>query len=167
MRIGRVFYAIVILICIFEIARLWEITPAQMAAHFNVLGEPDRFVSKAEFFWYQIQTILVVIGVSLPPQIIFLILPVNLINMPNREYWLSPEQRDETIGRLNSFAAIMFGIILLAVQVGFELSVKANLQTPIIFNAQGMLLTMIASFIVIGLMLFRLITSFRLPFPKD
>ena len=163
MRTGRIFYAIVILICVFEIARLWGIAPSQMAAHFDIQGNPDRFVSRAEFFWYQIQTVLVVIGVSIPLQVIFLVLPANLINMPNREYWLAPERRDETIGRLTSFAAMMFGIILLAVQAGFELSVKANLQTPIVFNAQWMLLTMTVAFIAIGLMLFLLIASFRLP----
>ena len=150
MRYGRVFYVIVLLICLFEIARLWNITPAQMAAHFDIQGNPNRFVPKAEFFWYQIQTMLVMVVVSLLPQILFLFLPVNLINMPNREYWLSPARRGETVGRLSSFAAMMFGVILLAIQAGFEISAYANLQTPILFNAQLMLMIMTASFILNG-----------------
>jgi len=167
MRFGRVFYAIVLLICIFEIARLWNITPAQMAAHFNIQGNPDRFVPKAEFFWFQIQTLLVVIIVSLLPQILFLVLPVNLINMPNREYWLTSERRAGTVDRLSSFASMMFAVILLAVQAGFEISTYANLQRPILFNARLMLAVMTASFIAIGLMLFQLILSFRLPSSND
>ena len=167
MRYGRVFYVIVILICVFEIARLWNITPEQMAAHFDIQGNPDRFVSKAEFFWYQIQTILVVAGASLLPQILLLVVPVNLINMPNREYWLSPARRNETVGRLSSFLALMFGVILLAVQAGFEISAYANLRTPILFNAQLMLMVMIVSFVTIGLMLFQLIFSFRLSSSND
>ena len=163
MRFGRVFYISVLLICAFEIVRLWNSVPAQMAAHFDIMGNPDRFVPKTEFFWFQIQTVLVVIGVSIFPQILFLVIPVNLINMPNREYWLAPERRAETVDRLSSFGALMFGIILLAVQVGFELSAYANLQTPIHFNFQWMLLTMLASFSVIGLLLFQLVVSFRKP----
>jgi uncharacterized membrane protein len=163
MRFGRVFYIIVLVICIFEIVRLWSITPIQMAAHFDVQGNPDRFVPKAEFFWYQIQTMLIVVIVSLPLQILFLVLPVNLINMPNREYWLSLGQRGETVGRLSSFAAMMFGVILLAIQATFEISSYANLQTPILFNTQLMFMVMTVSFIMIGVMLLQLMLSFRLP----
>ncbi len=167
MRFGRVFYILAILICIFEIVRLWNLAPPQMAAHFNVQGSPDRFVSKAEFFWFQIQTMLVVMVVSILPQILFLILPVKLINLPNREYWLAPERRAETVDRLSAFAALMFGVILLAILAGFELSASANLRTPIIFNAQWMLVVMIISIVLIGLMLFQLRASFRLPSSKD
>ena len=167
MRFGRAFYIIVILICAFEIARLWNLAPAQMAAHFNVQGIPDRFVSKADFFWFQIQIMLVVVVVSILPQILFLILPVNLINLPHREYWLASERRTETVNRLSTFAATMFGIILLAIQAGFELSAYANFQTPILFNAQWMLIVMIISIILIGLILFQLRVSFRLPSSND
>jgi uncharacterized membrane protein len=137
--------------------------PAQMAAHFDVQGVPNRFVPKAEFFWYQMQTLLVVIAVSLLPQFMFLVLPVKLINMPNREYWLTPERRDETVDRISSFTAAMFGIILLVIHAVFEISTYANLQTPILFNSQLMFVIMTASFFMIGLMLFLLVFSFRLP----
>ena len=163
MRSGRLFYIIVLLICIFETARLWNISPGQMAAHFNIQGNPDRFVSKAEFFWFEFQIMLIVVGISILLQLLPVVLPPNLINMPNREYWLAPERREETIDRLNSFAAIMFGVILLMIHAVFEISVYANLQTPIFFNAKLMLPFMVASFVAIGWMLFRLMASFRLP----
>ena len=167
MRFGKIFFVIVILACIFETWRLWGITPEQMAAHFDIQGSPDRFVPKAEFFWFQIKTLLIVIGVSLPPQVLFLVMPVELINMPNRDYWLAPERRNDTVERLSSFGAMMFAIILLVVQIGFELAVSANLHTPILFNAQLMIPVMLVSFMVIGLMLFWLAISFRRPSPND
>lgn len=167
MRFGKTFYIIVILICVFEVVRIWNITPQQMAAHFNVQGNPDHFVSKAEFFGFQLQTMLIVVGTSLVPQLLLFILPVSFINMPNRDYWLSPERRDSTVDRLSSFAAAMFGIILLVIQVGFEISAYANLQMPILFNAKLMLMVMIASFVLIGGMLLQLTVSFRLPATKE
>jgi uncharacterized membrane protein len=163
MRLGRIFYMIVILACLLETARLWNITPEQMAAHFNIQGDPDRFVSKAQFFWFEIQTFLTVILVSLPLQLLFLVLLPGLINMPNREYWLAPERRAETLGRLSSFGAVLFGVILLVVQAAFEISVYANLQTPIVFNARLMFMIMAASMVLIGLLLVQLVLSFRLP----
>ena len=98
MRFGRIFFIGVLLLCLFELARLWSITPETMAAHFNIQGSPDRFVPKAEFFRFQVQTLLVVILVSLPFQFLFLVLPPAMINMPHREYWLAPERRAGTLG---------------------------------------------------------------------
>ena len=166
MRFGRTFYIAVLLLCLFEMARLWLITPDQMAAHFNAQGLPDRFAPKAEFFWFQAQTLLVVILVSLPLQVLFLVLPPNLINMPNREFWLAPERREETIGRLNSFGAMLFGVIALMIQTAFEISAYANLRTPIQFDAGLMGAIMVTGMVVIGLLLMQLLISFRLPRTK-
>ena len=161
MRFGRVFYAVVLFVCVFEFWRLWNISPPEMAAHFNLQGNPDRIVPRAEFFSFQIKTLLIMIVISLVMQFIFMVLPERLMHMPNREYWLAPARRDDTLDRMSSFAAMMFGVILLAVQAAFELSVYANLKTPIFFNAQWMFVVMIASVIVIGLMLASLMGSFR------
>jgi hypothetical protein len=163
MRFGRIFFIAVLLLCLLELARLWSITPDTMAAHFNIQGSPDRFVHKAEFFRFQVQTLLVVFLVSLPFQFLFRVLPPGGINMPHREYWLAPERRAGTLDRLNSFGTVLFGIILLTVQAAFEISAYANLQTPIMFNASLMTAIMAASLLLVLVMLVLLILSFRLP----
>ncbi len=163
MRFGRVFFIGVLLICLFEMFRLWTITPDTMAAHFNIQGSPDRFVPKVEFFRFQVQTLLVVILVSLPFQFLFGVLSPDRINMPNRAYWLAPERRAGTLDRLNSFGAVLFGIILLAVNAAFEISAYANLKTPIVFNASLMSAIMVAAVVLILVMLVLLVWSFRLP----
>ena len=163
MRIGRIIFVAALLICVVEMFRLWGISPQQMAAHFNAQGDPDRFVTKPEFFWFQIQTLFIVVLVSLPLQVLLLVVPPNLINMPNREYWLAPERKEETLGRLSDFGSLMFGVILLAILAAFEISVYANLQTPVHFNAGLMGAVMFAAMGLIVLMLIRLVLSFRLP----
>ncbi len=163
MRFGRVFYIIVLAICIVETARLWAIMPDRMAAHFNINGDPDRFVPKAEFFWFQAQTMLVVLGVSLIPQALFVVMPASLINIPNREYWLKEERREETLDRLSSFLAITFCFIVAAVQAAFELAAYANLQTPIHFDAERMFFVMIATLVCVFGLLIWLMISFRVP----
>ena len=163
MRYARVFFVIVILLCGFETVRLWFVSPDVMAAHFNVQGNPDRFVPKLDFFGFQAQTVLVVLGLSLVLQVLPLVLPVQWINMRNREYWLSPERRANTVNRLSSFGAALFTVILIVIQVGFELAVSANLQKPIAFAAQIMV-PIIVGFILLSLvLLFWLARSFRLP----
>ena len=110
-----------------------------------------------------LQTLLIVILVSLPFQFLFLVLPPGWINMPHREYWLAPERRAGTLERLNAFGTILFGIILLAVQAGFEIAAYANLRTPIVFNASLMSAVIAATLVLAGVLLVLLVLSFRLP----
>ena len=165
MRFGRISFIIVLLICIFETVRLWEITPAQLASHFDIQGNPDRFSTKEQFFGFQLQTMLVVIGLGVVTQILVLITPVEWVNikMPNRDYWLAPEHRDEVVDRMSSFVAMLFGIIILGIQAGFELAVSANLHQPIHFDAQAMLIVIAGLFVATLLMLVWLMISFRIP----
>src|SRR5271157_4761410 len=165
MRFGRIFLIIVLLVCIFETVRLWNIAPAQMASHFDITGAPNHFTTKEQFFGFEIETMLVVIGMGVAMQIFVLITPVEWINlkMPNREYWLAPEHRDEIIDRMSSFVAMLFGIVALGVQAGFELAVSANLHQPIHFDAQAMFMVIAGLFVFTSLMLVWLMISFRVP----
>jgi uncharacterized membrane protein len=163
MRFARIFFVIILVGSVFETARLWSVAPAEMASHFNATGNPDNFVPKFQFFSRQVQTGLMVIGLNLLTQVLLLFLPVELINMPNREYWLAPERREATVDRLSSFVAALFTITLLAMQAGLELSVSANLQKPIIFAAQLMIPVIIGAFALSFMLLFWLSRSFRLP----
>jgi hypothetical protein len=40
MRFGKYFFFLVLLLCIFETARLWFLAPDRMASHFNFLLLP-------------------------------------------------------------------------------------------------------------------------------
>lgn len=163
MRYARIIFIIVILVCVAESARLWFLAPSEMASHFNAQGSPDNFVSKFVFFEQEAKTFLTVLVVSFMTQVLPMVLPVELINMPNRDYWLSPEKREETIDRLSSFGAALFTVILLVIQFGFELAVSANLQDPIMFSAQKMIMAIIVMMVLSIAMLFWLANTFRVP----
>ncbi len=133
MRFGRIFLSLFCWSAFLRRVRLWNIAPAQMASHFDLTGAPNHFTTKEQFFGFEIETMLVVIGMGVGTQIFVLITPVEWINlkMPNREYWLAPEHRDEIMDRMSSFVAMLFGIVLVGIQAGFELAVSANLHQPI------------------------------------
>ena len=163
MRYARALFIIVLLACVLETVRLWFLSPDVMAAHFNIQGTPDRFVSKLEYFAFEAQTVLVMVAAGLVIQMLPFILPIGWMNIRHREYWLSPERRAATVDRLSSFGAALSTIILLVIQAGFDLAVFANLQKPIVFTAQVMT-PLIAGFIILSLaMIFWLGRSFRLP----
>lgn len=163
MRPSRLVFIFVLLLMTLETIRLWFLSPPTMAAHFNVIGQPDRFVSKADFFSFEIQTVFVVLGLAIVSQILMAIIPVQFINVPNREYWFSSAQRPAALNRLGTFIDVLFISILIVVQAGFELAVSANLRSPMLFDPRTMLL-FIAGFVISSLLLlFWLIHSFRIP----
>jgi hypothetical protein len=55
-------------------------------------------------------------------------IPARLINIPNREYWLAPERRDEAMARIGATMSwFAVGIVALLVAT-LELVVRANLR---------------------------------------
>lgn len=167
MRFAKLFFILVLVICVFEMIRLWGVSPAQMAAHFNAEGIPDRFTSRLQFFGFQVRTVALVTVLGFLAQVLIRILPLEWMNLPNRSYWLAAEHRAAISDRLSSFAAMLFAIILLTILAGFELAVSANLQQPVIFQAQIMVPIMVGFLIVSLLMLFWLVRSFQIPTEKD
>ena len=163
MRLGNIFFLVIILLCGIETARMWMTAPAQMAAHFDAQGIPNRFAPKEQLFAFQIQLELMMVGLGTLLQILLRAVPANLMNIPNRAYWLAPERRKETVERVSSFSGILFGFILLTVQAAFEITIAANLQTPIVFNAPLMLFFIAGDFFAILILLAWLMWSFRIP----
>ncbi|MCX6169373.1 MAG: DUF1648 domain-containing protein [Ignavibacteriales bacterium] len=86
--------------------------PETVASHFNFKNDADAWMSKKTFFIIQILIILftsVLIG-----GFAFLInrLPESFLNLPNKDYWLSKERKDETVILLKKFM-LWFGTLTL------------------------------------------------------
>mgnify|MGYP000982640530 CR=1 FL=1 len=70
--------------------------PQCVASHFNAAGEANGWMSRSAYVIFTS-----VFGLCLPLFIIgvfFTIrfMPVSIISLPNRDYWLAPERRVET-----------------------------------------------------------------------
>ena len=92
---------------------LYPQLPDPMASHFNASGAVTAWTPKSGFF---ILITIVTLAASVP---VFLVpramakLPNDKINLPNKEYWLAPERRAETMGYLGVQMG-WFGSALLA-----------------------------------------------------
>jgi len=102
--------------------------PQHVASHFNFYGEADG--------WMERQAMLILmglVGTGVPLLIvggIFVIrfFPTAIINLPNRDYWLSPERRASTYGWLLRSAQWMACLIVVLVSSLHVLVVMANRQ---------------------------------------
>jgi uncharacterized membrane protein len=93
---GMVFIILLIL-CIAQAAYYYPLLPDKVASHFGASGRPDAWANK-EFF-VKIYLFAVAFVAVLFPGIGFIVskIPNNFINLPNKNYWLSPERRHETV----------------------------------------------------------------------
>src|SRR5438552_3237464 len=90
---------------------LYAQLPDVMASHFNARGVPNGWQTKSAFFsvLVGVSVLAAVIGFGIPR--IISVMPMELINLPNKRYWLAPEQRAETMDFLNGYFA-WFGCAL-------------------------------------------------------
>ena len=85
--------------------------PDIVATHFGSAGEANGSMARALYLRFMLLFV-----VLLPLGLSFLIsrvlrLPTTRINIPHREYWLAPERRSESVGRLRNHMRL-FGLML-------------------------------------------------------
>jgi hypothetical protein len=104
--------------------------PAKVASHFNAQGLPDGWMSRSQNL-----SVMGAIGLILPlfilgTGLLTAAIPSGSINLPNRDYWLGPEHRDETVGYI---ARHMVWLACLAAGLMIALNyaiVEANRANP-------------------------------------
>jgi uncharacterized membrane protein len=100
MALNRTPVAVLVLVAALAAAQLVHYHPQlpdTIAVHFNASGEPDGWSGKTEFVltYGAIEALMVLMGVA--AVLIIGRVPPALVNIPNREYWLAPERRAETV----------------------------------------------------------------------
>ncbi len=85
----------------------WPRLPAEIPLHFDQNMVPDNVVSSTEFVWtylaIQFGCLVVFVGLAVGVRY----LPVSLINLPHREYWLTGERRPETLSWISGMLLLM------------------------------------------------------------
>ena len=104
--------------------------PAIVASHFDRHGFANGLQNKQRFFEiFGEMTLLSAFLVFGVPTIV-IAMPSRLINLPNKEYWLGPEQRAASMQFLNAWLA-WFGCTVYAVIIlSFDYAVQTNLHAP-------------------------------------
>ena len=104
-----------------------------VASHFIAGGAANGFMPRGTFLRF---TIALLVG--LPLLIAFLssvtsILPVRLINLPNREYWLAPERQADTLAYLRKHGTRLSVILAIFLCFVHWLVLQANAHSPPLF----------------------------------
>ena len=102
--------------------------PEIVASHFNGRGVPNGWQTKSAFFGVlvAVSVLAAVVGFGIPRVIISL--PAELINLPNKRYWLAPEHLAGTMEFLNRFFAWFGCAVFAVILVTFDYAVQSNLH---------------------------------------
>jgi hypothetical protein len=134
--------------------------PQMLGSQFAGNGAVNGWQSKGVFFTIELAVVVLaaVVGFGVPR--IIGAMPVSLINLPNKEFWLGPEKRLETLGYLQMRMA-WFGSALLAFLLFvMELVFRANLQNPPQLNSAAFVPGLVAFLVFVGISTVQLIARF-------
>lgn len=127
-RLPKLVFVLLVLYAAVHFASVYPQLPAVVASHFNERGAPNGYQPKQAFFGVLIivSVVVVVIGFAIPK--IISVLPLQMINLPNKSYWLAPERAAETIEFLESiFAWFACALFLFNILV-FDYAIQINLN---------------------------------------
>jgi uncharacterized membrane protein len=139
--------------------------PDVVPSHFDAEGNPDGEITKSAYYLL-IGLVHAITAFGFPLLILGMKrMPVSLINIPNKDYWLAPERRDQTLQVSNAMLLLVGIFTMVLIACLFQLSAKVAIGTRDNINPEffGCLVAyLILVFGVVGLMCFR----FRLPMQK-
>lgn len=130
MRPARILLLLLAVLAIAQLAAFAPRLPDPMASHFDLAGRADGWMPRATFLGFYVVTVIGLTALVLGIGWLARRAPDTMLNIPNRERWLSREHRAETldfIGRQHEWIAVaIFGCFVAL----FQLTVVANARTP-------------------------------------
>jgi uncharacterized membrane protein len=140
--------------------------PIEVASHFGPGGAPNGFMTHKFYVRFMLGfVVLMPLLLNLVAEAVAY-LPVKLVNIPNRQYWLAPERRAQAVdmlrGRMRLFAAMLAAFLCYV----HWLVVRANASLPPVLD-NGRFVTGIGVFmfaVVVWIVALR--RRFRAPDPR-
>jgi uncharacterized membrane protein len=127
-RLPRLLFAVLAVGAAIYFSSFYAQLPEVVASHFNGRGVANGWQTKPAFFGVLagVSVLAALVGFGIPLMIASL--PAQLINLPNKNYWLSPEQFAGSMEFLKQFFAWFGCAVLTVILVTFDYAVQSNLH---------------------------------------
>lgn len=127
-RLPKLIFLLLALYAAIHFAAVYPRLPGVVASHFDGRGTPNGWETKRAFLtvFASVTILCVLVGFGLAR--IIGAIPIQLINLPNKQYWLAPEHRKETLEWLKAyFGWFACGLYVLMIVV-YDCAAKSNLH---------------------------------------
>jgi uncharacterized membrane protein len=133
--------------------------PPLVAAHFDSAGRTNAYMPRGRY-------IALLLGIAVIVPLFLVIVPRRTfskarINLPNRDYWLAPERRDETFRFLARQTSVFAWLVVLFLCYVQWLVVRANALTPPSFDTAALVSGLLVFLVCTFSWLVRVIVRFR------
>jgi uncharacterized membrane protein len=134
----------------------YPLLPDRLASHFGASGFPNGWMTKPAFFSFYAVFVIIAgaVGFLAPKRIAAS--SKEKIHLPNKDYWLAPERRSETMVYFRTQFGWYSCAFLLTEVIGMQLAIQAN------FHAPPRLATGPIAFLIGGFLFFNMIWSIQL-----
>jgi uncharacterized membrane protein len=133
--------------------------PPTVASHFGASGAADGFMPRTGYL-----AVMLAVTVALPLLLALLhglVIPVHLINVPNREYWLAPERRAETFAYLHAQTLRLARLLVVFLCYVHLLIVRAHTALPPRLSSPLLIAGLFVFFAALVVGLVMLVVHFR------
>jgi uncharacterized membrane protein len=127
-RLPKLIFVLLVLYAAIHFSYYYPQLPSVVASHFGKHGEVNGWQAKSAFFqvFVGVSVLAALLGFGVPR--IIGALPAQLINLPNKGYWLAPEHLEETTEFLNTYFAWFACALYLLMIFAFDFAVQTNLH---------------------------------------
>ena len=131
-------FIILSLIFICSLFYYYFLLPDIVASHFNLSGEANGWTSKESFLIIMLFIFLIFSGIIFLSLYLIPKMPQSMISIPNKEFYLSNEHKEETFKIINSFMLLICNLTIILLIIGNFFVFNINLGTlkklPVFFD---------------------------------
>jgi len=159
--LARPLFALLLVVGAIVIGVTTDQLPAQIASHFSADGAANGGMSRRGYLLFMLVfavviPLFIVFSMSLLPRV-----SDKAINLPNRDHWLGPSQREATFGFLTSHACWLGSLMIVFITAIHFLLIAANATQPPRLPTQPFI-TLLAAFLIgVGVWAATLVRRFR------
>lgn len=162
-RLPKLIFVLLALYAAVHFSDLYAQLPNVVASHFNARGAANGWQTKQAFFQVLvgITVLAAVLGFAIP-QIIVRV-PAQFINLPNKDYWLAQEHREETLEWLKAYFGWFACGIYVVMIVAFDYAAQSNLHPHHPPGVARLVYTLVGFLVFVIFWLVRMFTRFGRP----
>ncbi len=159
-RFPRLIFWVLVAAAAAQILVYYPRLPQMLASHFDGAGRPNGWQTKTVFFSFYVGGIVLATLLCFGVPKMIAAMPESMINLSNKEYWLVPERRAETLAYFDHFFAWFACAIFFVELVAFDLAIRANLAAKPVFDSAALLWFLGAFLVFVVFWTTRLIVHF-------